>query len=167
MRLWTVGYGAWPAPVRASRMVEALEAEGITRLVDVRINPCSSNLEPGHHYGPRPWNLQAGPSGIRDLLQGAGIAYEWLVELGNPQRQDPSMEVLKGHLADPEGGWPVHRGLERLAAIVRRPGEVPAILCACPKASSCHRTVVAHALSERHFGGSLAILDLGETRGRP
>lgn len=166
MRLWTVGYGAWPAPTRASKLVEALKAEGITRLVDVRINPCSSNLEPGHRYGPKPWNLQAGASGIRDLLREAGIAYEWLVELGNPQRQDPSMAVLKAHLADSEEGWPVHRGLERLAAIVRRPGEVAAILCACAEAASCHRTVVAHALSERYFGGSLEIRDVYEAGGR-
>ena len=166
MRLWTVGYGAWPASVRASRMVEALRAEGITRLVDVRINPCSSNLEPEHHYGPRPWNLQVGNAGIGGLLQGAGIAYEWLVELGNPQRQDPSMAVLKAHLADPEGDWPVHRGLERLAAIVRRRDESTAILCACAKAAGCHRSVVARALSERHFDGALEIRHVGEARGR-
>lgn len=162
MRLWTVGYGLWPAPKRAERLVEALSQRGITRLVDVRHSPCASDPDPTSRYGPRPWNLQVGPAGIRMLLAGSGIAYEWLVELGNPQRHDPEMAVLRSHLADTSGGWPVHRGLERLAAIVRRPGEVAAILCACAEARTCHRTVVAHALAGLHFGGSLDVSDVGD-----
>ena len=79
----------------------------------------------------------------------AGIAYEWLVELGNPQRQDHEMKVLRHHLAHPEEGWPVHRGLALLADRVRRPDQVVAILCTCAEASTCHRTVVAEALRER------------------
>ncbi len=162
MRLWTVGSGFWPAPLRAARLVETLRARGITRLVDVRHSPCASNLDPGHRYGPKPWNLQAGPAGIARLLADAEIAYEWLVELGNPQRHDLAMAVLRSHLADLSGGWPVHRGLERLAAIVRRPSEVVAILCACEEARTCHRTLVAHSLAERHFGGQLEIRDVSE-----
>src|SRR5262249_31549677 len=80
MRLWTVGYGSWPASTRAGRLVEALRRHGVTRLVDARISPCASNLVPGHHYGPKPWNLQVGPEGIAALMAQAGIAYEWLVE---------------------------------------------------------------------------------------
>ena len=41
MRLWTVGYGAWPASSRAGRLVESLAARGVTRLVDVRLSPCA------------------------------------------------------------------------------------------------------------------------------
>ena len=144
--LWIVGYGGWPVSVRAGRLVEALSGRGVTRLVDVRLNPSASDVKPGR-YGPKPWTLQAGRAGIVGLLGDGGIAYEWLVELGNPQRHDPSMAVLRDHLADPDGGWPVHRGLERLAELVRRPGEVVALLCACADYRTCHRTVIARALA--------------------
>lgn len=160
MEVWTVGYGAWPVARRAAGLVAALVGCGITRLIDVRLNPCASDPAPGRPYGPKPWNLQAGAAGLVGLLAEADVAYEWLVELGNPQRQDPEMTVLRAHLADAEGGWPVHRGLERLAGRVRTPGERVALLCACADAEHCHRTAVARALSERHFGGRLAIRDV-------
>jgi hypothetical protein len=157
--LWTVGYGAWPVAVRAERFVAALSLRGVTRLVDVRLNPSAANVKAGT-YGPKPWTLQTGRSGIVGLLGAAGIAYEWLVELGNPQRQDPAMAVLRTHLADPDGGWPVHRGLDLLAERVGRRGEVVAILCACADYQTCHRTVIARALSARRFGGDLIIRDV-------
>src|SRR5262249_20294734 len=132
MLLWTVGYGAWPVATRAGRLVAALGKAGVNLLVDVRHSPCASDPVPGRPYAPRPRNLQADPAGgIVGLLGGAGIAYEWMVELGNPQRQDPAMAVLRAQLDDPAGLWPVHRGLERLAEVVRRPGRTVALLCAC------------------------------------
>ena len=63
------------------------------------------------------------------------------------------MRVLKEHLSDPTGTWPVHRGLLRLKAILETPGVVPAILCACEHWETCHRTVVARSLVERHMPG--------------
>jgi Domain of unknown function DUF488 len=158
--LWLAGSGAWPVARRAGSIVEALRARGVTRLVDVRHSPCASDPTAGRPYGPKPWNLQAGGSGLVGLLEPSGIAYEWLVELGNPQRRDPSMAILRSHLADPEGGWPVHRGLELLADRVRRAGESVAILCACEDSRTCHRLVIARALADRHFGGRLRLLDL-------
>ena len=158
--LWLVGYGAWPSAKRASGLVGALLGRGVTRLVDVRLSPCGSDPEEGRPYGPKPWNLQAGRAGLAGLLGDAGIGYEWLVELGNPQRRDPEMAILKAHLADPLGGWPVHRGLDRLAPLVDRAGEVVAILCACGDWRTCHQTLVARALSDRDFGGKLSLLDL-------
>ena len=70
--------------------------------------------------------------GSPGLLAEAGIAYTWLAELGNPQRHDRSMAVLRDHLEDTAGDWPVHRGLERLAAHPprRRPDCSPCP-CAC------------------------------------
>ncbi|MFO0959291.1 MAG: DUF488 domain-containing protein [Isosphaeraceae bacterium] len=148
MKLATIGYGAWPADRRAQGMVKALLGAGINRLIDVRLNPCAANPDPGAPYGPRPWHLQAG-GGIAELLAEAGIAYEWFAELGNPQRQDPSMSVFRSHIADPHGDWPVHRGLERLAARLRTPGLSVAILCACGDAARCHRSEIALALADR------------------
>ncbi|MEW4569097.1 DUF488 domain-containing protein [Tautonia sp. JC769] len=161
-KIWTVGYGAWAAPVRADRLVKALADQGMTRLVDVRLAPCSADLDPARTYGPRPWHLQAsGEAGIVALLGRSGIAYEWIVELGNPQRQDPSMAVLHAHLADPSGDWPVHRGLARLADRVREPREAVCLLCACAEANRCHRTVMAQALNDRFFEGELEIIQIG------
>ena len=160
-KLWLIGYGGWPVTRRASGLVEALRGRGVTRLVDVRLSPCASDPGEGRPYGPKPWNLQAGRAGLVGLLDAAGIAYEWFVELGNPQRRDPSMAVLRSHLADPLGDWPVHRGLDRLAMLVKRPAEVVAILCACEDWRTCHRTLIARALADRHFGGKL---ELGDAR---
>jgi hypothetical protein len=158
--LWLVGYGAWPAGTRASRLVDALLGRGVTHLVDVRLNPCASDPTPGRHYGPKPWNLQAGIAGIVGLLGEAGIGYTWLAELGNPQRQDRSMAVLRDHLDDPSGIWPVHRGLDRLAAMLREGGETFALLCACADGRACHRTVVAEVLNARYFDGALALREV-------
>jgi uncharacterized protein (DUF488 family) len=164
--LWLVGYGAWPASNRAARLVEALRSREVTHLIDVRLNPCASDPVAGRPYGPKAWNLQAGREGLVGLLDAAGIGYTWLVELGNPQRQDPSMSVLRAHLADPAEGWPVHRGLERLAAMVREGGETHALLCACGIGRACHRTVIAEALNSRHFAGRLALREVVSLRNR-
>lgn len=161
MELWTIGYGAWPVATRAEKLMAALKAQRVTRLIDVRLNPCASDPTPDRPYGPKPWNLQAGPGGIVPLLESAGIAYEWIVELGNPQRQDPAMRILRAHLDDPTGDWPVHRGLQRLAERVGEPGQRLALLCACAEAARCHRTTIARALSVRHFGAALAIHAIG------
>ena len=157
--LWIVGYGAWPVSVRAERLVAALARRGVTRLVDVRLNPTPSSVKPGP-YGPKPWTLQAGRSGIVGLLGAAGIAYEWLVELGNPQRQDPAMAVLREHLADPYSGWPVHRGLERLAALVRRPEEAVALLWPAPITGRVIGRWSPGAGRACHFDGRRFIRDL-------
>jgi hypothetical protein len=161
--LWLVGYGAWPVATRAGRLVEVLKARGVSELVDVRLNPCSSDPVPGRPYGPKPWTLQEGDAGIVGLLAAGGIGYRWMVELGNPQRQDPAMAVLRAHLADPSGGWPVHRGLERLATLVSG-GPTLALLCACGDGRACHRTVVAEALNARHFAGSLNLREVNNRR---
>lgn len=162
--LWSVGYNAWQAPVRAGRLVGALLDRGVNLVIDVRLNPCGSDAEEGRRYGPKPWTLQPGDAGIVGLLRAAGIAYEWSVELGNPQRRDRKMAVLRGHLADPEGDWPVHRGLDRLADAVRRLGAEVALLCACADADRCHRTLIARALAERAFGGRLVLREVKSDR---
>ena len=159
MDLWLVGYGAWSAPTRAARLVEALVARGVTHLVDVRLCPCAFDPTPGRPYGPKPWNLQAGSAGIVGRLAQAGIGYTWMVELGNPQRQDRD-----GHSPRPS------RRRRRRVARSSRPGatgvDAPrggatyALLCACGDGSACHRTVVAQALNARHFAGTLTLREV-------
>lgn len=144
--LFTIGYGRWPAPQRAAKFLAALRTAGVELLVDIRHSPCSSALDPANTYGPKEMNLQPGGAGIVPLLAGGGIDYLWAVELGNPQKNDPEMRVLKEHLSGPAGrGWPVARGLELVKGLVLG-GRRVALMCACAKYAGCHRRPVAEAL---------------------
>jgi uncharacterized protein (DUF488 family) len=154
--LFTVGYGAWAPAQRLSKLIAALKSAGIKVLIDVRHSPCSAVINPDSFYGPKPWSLQA-DGGIREVLESEGISYVWLVELGNPQKNDPQMQVLKAHLADPNGDWPVHRGLARLAELVRTNPANCCIMCACERFQDCHRRLIAEALQGQHFADSLDI----------
>jgi uncharacterized protein (DUF488 family) len=158
MILYTIGYGRWPAPRRMKSMIEALQAAGVRLLVDTRHSPCSSNVEPGSNYGPREWNLQAGDAGIAHLLEAAGIEYRWLGELGNPQKNDHTMTILREHLVSHDDRWPVNRGLKLLREILNsRPC---ALLCACVDWRQCHRTVIAEAMRERYPELAIEIVHL-------
>lgn len=148
MQLLTVGYGKWPTKTRWLALVAALRRARVATLVDIRHSPCSSSSDPQSSYGPRPWHLGAEP-GIDALLRDEGIEYRWLVELGNPQKTDPRMRVMRAHLADRRGHWPVHRGLDVLRTLVVDAGERCCLMCACKSYEACHRKLVAEAFRER------------------
>jgi uncharacterized protein (DUF488 family) len=143
--LFTIGYNKWKSKERIERLLEALSESGVTLLVDVRHSPCSPNTSLNAQYGPKDVNLQANGQGLAAHLRAAGIEYRWLVELGNPQKNDPEMLILREHLADMEGNWPVQRGLRLLEELVRTPDARVALLCACKEYDKCHRTLVADA----------------------
>jgi len=148
MKLFTVGYGRWPVATRMDRLIAALKGAGVSLLIDARHSPCASQLSATSHYSAQDWNLQAGDKGIAAHMRRAGIDYRWLVELGNPQKNDPKMAVLKELLASGDEQWPVNRGLALLATILRE-GKPSALLCACADWRRCHRTVVAEAMRSR------------------
>jgi uncharacterized protein (DUF488 family) len=148
MILYTIGYGYWPTPRRMKGMIDALRAAGVKLLVDTRHSPCSSNVEEGSSYGPRDWNLQASDAGIVHHLEAASIDYRWLGELGNPQKNDPAMTVLREHLSSRDLRWPVNRGLLVLRELLD--AGPCALLCACSDWRQCHRTVIAEVMRERH-----------------
>src|SRR5678815_3191336 len=112
IELFTIGFTS-PVAGRWERFIDSLREAEIEVLVDIRHSPCASDPDPDtkSHYGARKWNLQLPPEGIRPGLKAAGISYLWLVELGNPQKRDPEMKILRHHLSQKEG-WPVHRGFE-------------------------------------------------------
>lgn len=144
--LFTLGYGRWPTPARGSKLVAALKAAGVDLLVDIRHSPCASNLDPANAYGPKGTSLQAGEAGIVPLLRAGGISYLWLVELGNPQKNDDEMRILKEHLtAGVDSDWPVARGL-KLAKDLVLSGKRVALMCACGQYGGCHRKPVAEAI---------------------
>jgi len=148
MKLFTVGYGRWPTTTRMDRLIAALKDAGVTLLIDARHSPCASQLSPASHYGAHEWHLQAGDTGIAAILQSHEIDYRWLVELGNPQKNDHAMTVLREQLASGDEKWPVNRGLALLETILNESGPC-ALLCACADWRECHRTVVAEAMRER------------------
>jgi uncharacterized protein (DUF488 family) len=146
--LYTVGCGLWPPDQRMRGLIDCLNGAGVRLLLDIRHSPCASQIDPCSNYGPRAWHLQSGGAGLAELLADAGIEYRWLVELGNPQKNDREMKVLKEQLAANDERWPVNRGLGLLQEILKANGPC-ALMCACADYRRCHRTVVADALRAR------------------
>jgi len=147
VELFSVGYQRWPASNRWERLTRSLQAHRVEVLVDVRHSPCSSELDPSSNYGPRDWHLQADGRGIAHRLREAGIEYLWLGELGNPQKRDAAMRILREQLADRSGRWPVHRGIELLRQVLLVQRKRCCLMCACAKYDSCHRRLIVEALN--------------------
>lgn len=162
--LFTVGYGAWSTKVRWSRLTDVLRRHQIDVLCDIRHSPCASALDPEHPYGARPWHLQASGQGIAPALAREGIEYRWLVELGNPQKRDRDMTVLREHLADNDAGWPVHRGLQQLIHLAVNEGRRCCLLCACEHYEGCHRSLVAAAFVKGVAPRNVAVVDLAPSK---
>jgi hypothetical protein len=158
--LYTMGYGSWKdTKSRMKRMTRAMKDAGITMLVDIRHSPCASDPNPTGNYSAKAWNLQV-RGGIVEELRTLGIQYRWIVELGNPQKRDPQMAVLREHLASGDPQWPVNRGLLLLRDLVAAPGQRCCMLCACADYASCHRRVIAEAYSAKFHQQQLSIIDL-------
>lgn len=157
-----MGYGRWPTANRLERMVSALKRIGVRTLVDIRLSPCASSLNPESNYGPRDWHLQS-EEGLAAHLARHGIANRWFVELGNPQKNDPAMAILRSHIATNDAQWPVNRGLERLRKLLQQEEGTCCLLCACASADKCHRQLVAQALALRYFA-ELEVRDLSDRR---
>jgi len=160
MTLFTVGYGRWPTAQRVKSLMSALKAANVTMLVDIRHSPCPSNTNVKSNYGPRDWHLLDRGEGLDGHLRRIGIEYIWMVELGNPQKTDPQMAVLRSHLEEPKVPWPVNRGLSLVHELMQTRGKICALLCACKRYDDCHRKVIAEALNQRFFKGALMIHDL-------
>lgn len=160
MKLFTIGYGHWNVTDRMERLLSTLKNHGIYTVIDIRHSPCSPNLVEGNRYGPKSWTLQSTDKGIKAELLRAGIEYLWLVELGNPQKVDTAMALLKEQIASKDERWPIQRGLRLLDRFFRDSKGPCCLLCACEHYERCHRGVVAEALRDRYFGGSLEIEDL-------
>lgn len=132
--LWTIGYeGRSP-----TNLAQTLKANGVRRLVDVRLSPQSRI---------KGFSLM----GLFEHLRKAGIAYEHMKELGNPPEiralyQNESLEEGKAQfrafLEDGNGiAVDILIGLASL--------EPTAILCRERDHSHCHRTEVAEMAIER------------------
>ena len=100
-------------------------------------------------YSPRSkagcWN---GPA-LRSRLEMLGVDYVWMPEFGNVNYKTPARPIM---LKDPNAGCKKLRKLtENGSAVI--------LLCACPKASECHRTRVAEGMARR-FGSKIRHQDI-------
>lgn len=154
--LYTIGYGGWPTSTRMEQLLAALKQASITTLIDIRHAPCAPN-PPGHgleRYQPKRWHLQPGGQGISAALEKMGIQYTWMVELGNPQKNDKLMTVMREQMDSCDlrspiaNQWPVQRGLQLLREICACQNTVVCLLCECGKYSECHRKLVAEKTLE-------------------
>ena len=160
--LYTMGYGNWPTTQRMAGMLDALKHHGITMLIDIRQSPCASDPTPNTNYSAKDWNLQA-TGGIEAQLHGRGIEYRWLMELGNPQKRDRTMKVMRAHLESGDDRWPVVRGMRMLAALLEDTSHTYCLLCACAEYEACHRKLVAETLNATFLNGDLEITDIGRS----
>lgn len=152
--LWTIGHSTHPI----AEFIALLQAQGITRLVDVRRFPGSRR------------NPQFNPAELERSLAAAGIAYTPLPELGGrrPARPDSPHtawrnEAFRGY-ADYMDTPEFAVAAERLAALARE--DRVAIMCAEGVWWRCHRSMIADDF-KAHGWTVLHILGAGEPREHP
>jgi len=142
--IWTIGYER----LLPAELVAELQAARIERLIDVRFRPQSRR--PG-----------MSKTRLGEALRDHGIAYEHRKPLGTP----PDIRWLYKAGRVGEGGPAFRAHLERhaahdvdaLAAELEH-GPRTALLCLEADPATCHRRVVAEALTERLPG--LRVVDL-------
>jgi uncharacterized protein (DUF488 family) len=122
-------------------LVASLLTSGVSRLVDVRLNPLSR--KPG-----------LSRNALARALADAGIAYEHRRELGNPKEnragfagtaagRNAARARYRASLRRPEA----REALDAVAAAATR--ERVAVLCFEAEQSRCHRDVVLHEVRRR------------------
>ncbi len=128
MKLFTIGYEGATQP----ELIAALEAAGVTRLIDVRQLPLSRR--PGFSKTP-----------LRNALAEHGIDYVHLKALGTPPegreaarkgRHDAMAAIYRGTLAEP-GAIVAAEQLRDLATEA-----LSALLCFEREPTHCHRQVL-------------------------
>jgi uncharacterized protein (DUF488 family) len=137
--IWTIGHWSCPEPVFLHPLVE----HDIELLVDVRAMP-------GSRRSP-----QFDADRMRQWLDGAGIAYLHLPELGGRRRrQDVDPELNAGwknasfkNYADYTLTAPYRQGLDRLQALASERRTV--LMCGEPMPWRCHRILIATSLVVR------------------
>jgi len=128
--LYTIGYGGR----HPKHFVTLLTQHNIALICDVRAEPRRSyrgiyTFSPEKNSGPLP-----------RLLAQEGIKYQWLPELGNPDRQDPEIRAFQ-QLMDQEAESRLQR-LQTLGQAART-----CLLCAEQDAQRCHRRIITTYLT--------------------
>lgn len=130
MTIYTIGYGGR----RRDDFLGLLVGAGVQVVADVRIEPQHASM--GMFV-----KAKSSEKGIEKLLGSAGIAYEWLEELGNPQRKESGMTTFRGLMV---------REAESRTTRLREIAESRAacMLCAEKDPGRCHRKLIGDYLEE-------------------
>lgn len=127
---FTIGYGG-RSP---TELVNALTANDVATLVDVRIRPDKA------HSGSFV-KSKTSDKGIERLLAGDGVGYRSLVELGNPFVAYPDWETRYRKLIDAAG--------DLLTSELGSVATPFCLMCAEKDGHRCHRKVIADHLEFR------------------
>lgn len=141
MKLFTIGYRAAGT---SARLLAALEAHGVRRLLDAR---------------ERPWGLEEfrGPA-LAAAAERAGVIYRHRPEFGNPYRPprypaEDCLELFERRARERRLGEML--ALEHAGAEAAEIGPA-CLLCACRDQERCHRGVLAR-LAVEASGGEIEV----------
>jgi uncharacterized protein (DUF488 family) len=102
---------------------------------------CDVRAEPRRAYrGIYTFNPEKSSGPLPRLLAQEGINYQWLPELGNPDRQDPEIHAFQQLM-----GQEAESRLQRLHTLVQA-GRT-CLLCAEQDAQRCHRRIITAYLT--------------------
>jgi len=132
---YTVGYGGR----HPQHFVGLLVQHSIALVCDVRAEPRRA------YRGIYTFNPEKNRGPLPRLLAEAGIGYAWLPELGNPDRQDPTIQVFQQLMAQEAA-----QRLQRLRQMVQ--DTAVCLLCAEQDAQRCHRHIITDYLAAYGYG---------------
>ena len=129
MTIYTIGYTGKTDEQFANLLISV----SVDVLVDVRANTfaCQKSFK----------YLKSPSEGIHATLQPTGAKYLALRKLGNPFRRDTNWQVP--YCEKLNSVW------EQMYPLIMTAGEIPCLMCTCPKAEACHRWYIAKKLLAR------------------
>jgi uncharacterized protein (DUF488 family) len=152
--VFTIGHSTQTADA----LIALLRASGVTQIADVRRFPASRR------------HPQFAREALASALAAAGIAYEWLPELGGrraPRPDSPNTgwrnPGFRGY-ADYMSTEPFQLGIARLMELAR--AEATALMCAEQAWQQCHRGLIADYLKAAGWE-VVHILPRGQTEPHP
>ena len=128
--LYTIGYGGR----HPQHFVTLLTQANIALVCDVRAEPRRA------YRGIYTFNPEKSSGPLPRLLAQEGINYQWLPELGNPDRQDPEIRAFQQLM-----GQETESRLQRLHTLIQA-GRT-CLLCAEQDAQRCHRRIITAYLT--------------------
>jgi uncharacterized protein (DUF488 family) len=132
MKIYTIGYGGR----KPSEFIDLLKKVNVRTVVDVRLSPERAFM--GIYAKGKDLH-----KGIQGLLERAGIQYIWVLELGNPFKDDKDWKP-KYQLHLEEKGDMLCSKLYGLKTSF-------CLLCCEKYSSTCHRKVISEYLADKGY----------------
>jgi uncharacterized protein (DUF488 family) len=137
--IFTISYGG----KSREEFLEPLKRHGVEVVADVPMFPGRASMG---MYG----KAKSSGKGIEKTLGEAGMGYEWVEELGNPDLKDPEMKGLRDLLAREAA-----EHTRRLTELASR--KTVCLLCSEKAHEDCHRSLIGDYLAEPGLGGRAAL----------